>query len=123
MRTEALALTDETLSPLRVKLGENHPLTLSCAINLASCHSDSGDQVTAEALERRTIEQLAEVLGPDHPDTMICLANLSLTMRQAGQIAEAEDLWASASAAWTGSSARHTQTSPGCAPGSGSTGS
>jgi hypothetical protein len=74
------------------KLGTMHPLTLSCAVNLANCHGDMGDHEAAEALERQTIPLLREALGRDHPDTLICEANLAVTLRQAGQGQEAEQL-------------------------------
>ena len=37
------------------RLGDTHPLTLSCAVNLANCLGDSGDLTRAMAVERETI--------------------------------------------------------------------
>ena len=74
------------------KLGERHPLTLSCGVNLANCRGDSGDPETAEALERQIVSLLRETLGRDHPDTLVCQANLAVTLRQAGRAADAEEL-------------------------------
>ena len=59
---EALALADDTLDRMRRKLGDRHPLTLSCVVNLANCRGDSGDPETAEALECETITLLRDVL-------------------------------------------------------------
>ncbi len=77
---------------MRHKLGEKHPLTLSCAVNLANCRGDSGDPGAAETLEQQTVTLLREVLGRDHPDTLVCQANLSITLQQAGRDHEAEEL-------------------------------
>jgi hypothetical protein len=85
-------MTDDTLGRLQRKLGEAHPLTLSCSVNLANCRGDSNDFETAEALERQTISLLREALGRDHPDTLVCEANRAVSLRQAGRDAEAEEL-------------------------------
>ena len=78
--------------PHAATLGDSHPLTLSCAVNLANCQGGSGDLEAAEALERQTISQLRETLGRDHPDTLVCQANLAVTLRQTGREADAEEL-------------------------------
>jgi hypothetical protein len=77
---------------MRRTLGERHPLTLSCAVNLANCHGDSEDAESAEALERPTIALLRETLGSNHPDTLVCEANLAISLRQAGRVQDAEEL-------------------------------
>ena len=77
---------------MRHKLGDHHPLTLSCSVNLANCHGDCGDLQAAETLERQTIARLRDVLSPDHPDTLVCEANLAVTLRQAGRESDAEEL-------------------------------
>jgi hypothetical protein len=77
---------------MRSTLGESHPLTLSCAVNLANCLGDSGKNDPAEELERQTIALLRSTLGRDHPDTLVCEANLSVTIRQRGEDREAEEL-------------------------------
>ena len=43
-------------------------------------------------LDRDTITRLRETLGADHPDTLICEANLAVTLREAGQEKEADEL-------------------------------
>ncbi len=58
------ALAEDTLRRMRRKLGEMHPLTLSCAVNLANCLGDSGELATAEALERETISRLRHSTRP-----------------------------------------------------------
>jgi hypothetical protein len=75
---------------MRTRLGDSHPFALSCAVNLASCLSDSGDLERAEALEREMIPRLRQKLGPQHPDTLACEANLAVTLHLAGRDEEAE---------------------------------
>ena len=57
-------MMDDTLSRMQRKLGERHPLTLSCAVNLANCHGDIGDPESAAVLERQTIGLLRKAIGP-----------------------------------------------------------
>ncbi len=77
---------------MRSILGDDHPFTLSCAVNLANCLGDSGDLAAAEQLQRETIARLRDTLGLLHPDTLTCEANLAVTLRGAGQDEEAEEL-------------------------------
>ena len=69
-----------------------HPLTLSCAVNLANCLGDSGEFAAAEALERETISRLGQVLGHDHPDVLVCQADLVVTLRDTRRDREAKEL-------------------------------
>jgi hypothetical protein len=77
---------------MRRHLGDRHPLTLSCMVNMANCHGDSGGPESAEALERPAIALLQETLGIHHPDTLVCEANLAISLRQEGQVQDAEEL-------------------------------
>ncbi len=77
---------------MRRRLGDSHPFTLSCAVNLANCLGESGDLAEAGALERETIKRLRKTLGQDHPDTLACQANLAVTLREAGRAEEAGHL-------------------------------
>jgi Tetratricopeptide repeat len=86
----ARELARQTLITMRTRLGDNHPFSLSCAVNLADCLADSEDLSQAEALERETIPRLQEKLGPRHPDTLACEANLAVTLHLAGREPEAE---------------------------------
>jgi Tetratricopeptide repeat len=90
--SEALTLNEGTLHRMRRKLGEMHPLTLSCAINLANCLGDSGEFAAAEAVERETISRLGQVLRHDHPDVLVCQANLVVTLRDTQREGEAKEL-------------------------------
>ena len=85
-------MAEETRRLMRRRLGDTHPFTLSCAVNLANCLGESGELGTAEALERETIARLRKTLGPDHPDTLACQANLAVTLREAGRGGEAGQL-------------------------------
>jgi hypothetical protein len=71
------------------KLGNRHPLTLSCVVNLANCRGDSGDSESAKALESQAILLMREALGDEHPDTLVCGANLAVSLHQAGQTEDA----------------------------------
>ena len=77
---------------MRGKLGETHPVTLACAVNVANCLGDGGKLDAAEALERETVTKLTTVLGTRHPDTLVCQANLAVTLREVGRDREAKDL-------------------------------
>ncbi len=52
---QARALAEETANAMRVKLGGDHPLTLSGQINLANCLADAGDLDQAAALQQQAI--------------------------------------------------------------------
>ena len=74
---------------MRRRLGDGHPFTLSCAVNLANCLGESGDLAEAEAIERETISRLSTSLGQHHPDTLSCQANLAVTLHETGREEEA----------------------------------
>jgi Tetratricopeptide repeat len=74
---------------LHARLGEEHPSTLSCAINLANCQADLGQPGHAEALLNQTLARLTATLGAQHPDTLICQANLAVAMRENTRTEEA----------------------------------
>ena len=76
---------------MQQRLGEAHPLSLSCAVNLANCLADSGELAPALNLQHETISRLAAVLGTDHPDTLVCESNLAVTLHNAGREAEAAE--------------------------------
>jgi hypothetical protein len=77
---------------MQQRLGETHPLTLACSVNLANCLGDAEELEAAMTLESETIAQLQQKLGSEHPDTLICQANFAITRRAAGQEKEAEEL-------------------------------
>jgi ATP/maltotriose-dependent transcriptional regulator MalT len=85
-------LIAETLDRMGTKLGDSHPLALSCAANLANCQGAAGDLGNAETLQRRTVAQLQGGLGPDNPDSLVCQGNLTVTLQQTGHALEAEEL-------------------------------
>ena len=43
-------------------------------------------------MERPAIALLQETLGIHHPDTLVCEANLAISLRQEGQVQDAEEL-------------------------------
>lgn len=76
---------------MRRRLGEHHPLTLSCWVNLASCLASSGELALAMSLQGETAARIADALGADHPDALTCEANLAVTLHLAGREAEAAE--------------------------------
>jgi hypothetical protein len=89
---EGCALARQTLAAMTASLGEDHPFTLSCAINLANCLGDLGELAEAEDVERGTLPGLRGRLGPQHPDTLVCEANLAVTLYLAGREEQASEL-------------------------------
>ena len=79
---------------LRAALGDDHPFTLSCAINKANClHDLRAASRDAEGQQRETSSGCARCSARHHPDTQVCEANLAINLRaQGGTSEEAERL-------------------------------
>jgi cellulose biosynthesis protein BcsQ/tetratricopeptide (TPR) repeat protein len=88
---EAAEVASATLAAFTDALGNDHPCSLSCAINLANCMGDLGRHDEARALEDRTLTGLAR-FGTRHPDTLACQANLAISRRALSEQAEAARL-------------------------------
>ena len=71
---------------MRQTLGEEHPMSLSAAINLSNCLADAAEPGRGGVAAAQHPGALTKVLGPDHPDTLICQANLAVTLRDADGI-------------------------------------
>lgn len=67
----ARALGEDTLTRLTVLLGEQHPLTLGCAANLAVDRRVDGATEEADTLLEQTLRLYAETVGLDHPDSQV----------------------------------------------------
>jgi hypothetical protein len=68
-----------------MKLGADHPNTLTSMSNLASTYRRQGRWEEAEQLEVQVMEMSKTKLGADHPDTLTRMANLAFTLRSSGQ--------------------------------------
>jgi hypothetical protein len=79
---------------LHDRLGGEHVLTLTCAINLASDLAARGDQGAAHRLDAETLARSREVLGGEHPTTLACALNLAFDLRALGRIDEGDRLFA-----------------------------
>ncbi|KAM3470257.1 hypothetical protein MY5147_006524, partial [Beauveria neobassiana] len=77
----------------KMKLGADHPSTLTSMANLASTYRNQGRWEEAEGLEVQVIETSKTKLGADHPDTLASMANLASTYRNQGRWEEAERLF------------------------------
>ena len=77
---------------MRAKLGDSHPHTLACAVNLANCLSDLGESAVAAEFGEQTRARLRDTLGELHPDTLICAANIAVSLRGSGRQGEAREL-------------------------------
>jgi hypothetical protein len=75
---------------MRSRLGGNHPLSLSCAINMTICLADSKELTQAEVLGRETVQKLEKKLGVQHPETLVGRANVAVTLYRTGRMKEAE---------------------------------
>ena len=60
---EALGLAEDATRRMRQTLGEEHPMSLSAAINLSNCLGDARNLTAAESLQRDTLAALTKVLG------------------------------------------------------------
>jgi hypothetical protein len=70
----ARTLGEQTFAQLCDLLGENHPMTLGCAANLALDRMADNAVADAESLRADTISRYIDTLGPDHPDTRVATA-------------------------------------------------
>jgi hypothetical protein len=72
-----------TCSPFFSRLlGEDHPLTLTTARNLAGDLRELGQIQAARELDEDTFARMRRVLGDDHPETLKSANNLALDLRE-----------------------------------------
>jgi tetratricopeptide (TPR) repeat protein len=72
---EALALYEQALASLRSALGDAHPDTLTCVMNMANVLREQGKHAEALALYEQALSGLRSALGDAHPDTLRCMMN------------------------------------------------
>ncbi|WP_369274648.1 tetratricopeptide repeat protein [Streptomyces sp. R11] len=73
-------------------LGERHPYTRACAVNLANVLAELNELRQAEDLERMAVAGFQPTLGHEHPDTIVSRAKLGVTLRALGRIPESDQL-------------------------------
>jgi hypothetical protein len=66
------------LGARRRVLGEEHPLTLTSASNLASSLCDQKKHAEAEQMYHAVLATRRRLLGPTHPDTRLTESNLAI---------------------------------------------
>ncbi|KAF8339286.1 hypothetical protein F5887DRAFT_1137130 [Amanita rubescens] len=81
-----------TVKERKIRLGDNHPSTLSSISDLASTYNSQGKLDDAETLQMEIIDARKAELGPDHPGTLASMANLASTYWKQGRWDEAEKL-------------------------------
>jgi tetratricopeptide (TPR) repeat protein len=74
---EAEPLHLKCLDVSRVKLGEDHPKTLSSMNNLAMLYKSQGRYEEAESLYLKCLDVMRVKLGEDHPNTLTSMNNLA----------------------------------------------
>ncbi|KAJ5706304.1 hypothetical protein N7536_001993 [Penicillium majusculum] len=67
-----------------MKLGEDHPDTLTSTANLAVTYMHQGRWKEAEQLIVQVVELRKAKLGEDHPDMLTSMANLAFTWKSLG---------------------------------------
>ncbi|HEV2933784.1 MAG TPA: tetratricopeptide repeat protein, partial [Streptosporangiaceae bacterium] len=75
----AIRAGQETLARCRGSLGENHPVTLMAAANLALDEAASGNQAAADESLADVLHRYADTLTTEHPEARAALARNRLT--------------------------------------------
>ncbi|KAJ5090876.1 hypothetical protein N7532_009560 [Penicillium argentinense] len=89
---EAEQLNVQVMESRKMKLGVDHPDTLTSMANLASTYWNQGRWEEAEQLNVQVMESRKMKLGVGHPSTLTSMANLASTYRNQGRWEEAEQL-------------------------------
>ncbi|KAF8344989.1 P-loop containing nucleoside triphosphate hydrolase protein [Amanita rubescens] len=76
----------------KIKLGPDHPDTLTSMANLASTYRNQGRWDEAEKLQMDVMNARKTKLGSDHPDTLSSMGNLAFAYLNQGRWDEAEKL-------------------------------
>lgn len=85
---EAISLARSTTDSFVAQYGEDHPLSLAAANNLALSYRISGDPFTALEIDRQTLRIREQVLTPDHPLTLSSAMNMGRDLREVGEYRE-----------------------------------
>ncbi|HMB67734.1 MAG TPA: tetratricopeptide repeat protein, partial [bacterium] len=89
---EAEPLLEEGLALRRQALDPRDPEILSSLGHLASLRSELGDPEASLALNREIYARAMDIHGEDHVETVVRLHNLGTALRNAGELAEAEEV-------------------------------
>ena len=79
----------QVIKTKKMKLGADHPDTLTSMAYLAVTYQNQGRWDEAEELQVQLVKTSKTKLGADHPDTLTIMANLALTWKKHGRDAEA----------------------------------
>ena len=83
----------QSLSIVKSRLGENHPLYATSLNNLALLYDYQGKYEQAEPLFIQALELHRQLLGENHPDTATSLNNLASLYSRQGKYEQAEPLY------------------------------
>ncbi len=81
-------MDEAALVALGGRLGEGHPLTLVCAINLATDLAALGRHEEARRRGEAALRHSRVSFGEEHPNTLVCAGNLALDLVAVGAVAE-----------------------------------
>jgi hypothetical protein len=87
-----MELNEDTLTRYRRLLGDDHPLTLTSASNLAIDLRELGEVQAAQELDEDTLARRRHLLGDDHRSTLISANNLAIDLRELGEVQAAREL-------------------------------
>jgi non-specific serine/threonine protein kinase/serine/threonine-protein kinase len=90
---EAQHHLERSVETRTIKLGANHPATLTSKNNLALLYLAQGQYAKAEPLFQELLRVRTAKLGVDHPDTLTDKHNLAALYLAQGQYAKAEPLF------------------------------
>jgi tetratricopeptide (TPR) repeat protein len=88
----AARLQEYVYKRLKVRLGVDHPYTISLSAYLASTYYELGRYGEAEELEKDVLRRRETLLGVDHPDTILASGDLARIYCSLGRYGEAEEL-------------------------------
>ncbi|MBW4508266.1 MAG: tetratricopeptide repeat protein [Scytonematopsis contorta HA4267-MV1] len=89
----ALPWSEQFVSVVKSRLGENHPDYAQSLNNLANLYYDQGKYDEAEPLYREALSLRKRILGENHPDYAQSLNNLANLYYDQGKYDEAEPLY------------------------------
>lgn len=89
---EAETVYRQLIAVQRRVLGEEHPDTLTCGLNLANALWVQGKDDEAEQEYRKVLASSERVLGEEHPDSLACRMGWANALSSQGKDAEAEKL-------------------------------
>jgi tetratricopeptide (TPR) repeat protein len=89
---EAVPWGEQALQLRKVKLGQDHPDTLTSMVNLATIYLEARQLERAQQLLEESLALQKNRLGNENPNTLICMGCLAMSYFQAGQLDTARSL-------------------------------